>query len=122
MVYYRSATQRVWEGPVPGVYRLQHDDDEYQWTLSTAAGQILLTSARHKSEGDAVATIAAARICSVLPDRYERWESNSGYYFILKAANGAVLATSETYASRAAKNAGIRTCMLVGPVAPTVRV
>lgn len=38
---------------------------------------------------------------------YVRWSSNNQYYFVLKAVNGQVLVTSETYTTKAAALDGI---------------
>lgn len=46
----------------------------------------------------------------------------SEWYFVLKAGNGEVIATSETYSSKAAAKKGINSIRLNAPFAKTVEV
>ncbi len=47
---------------------------------------------------------------------------HSEWYFVLKAGNGEVIATSETYSSKSAAKKGIRSIRLNAPFAKVVEV
>jgi uncharacterized protein len=52
--------------------------------------------------------------------RYERKTSKDDKpYFVLKAANGEIIGTSEMYSSSSAAEKGIESCKANGPSAPT---
>jgi uncharacterized protein YegP (UPF0339 family) len=55
-----------------------------------------------------------------LDERYERKTSKKDEpYFVLKAANGEIIGTSEMYSSSSAAEKGIESCKANGPSAPT---
>ncbi|MFC6656013.1 YegP family protein [Roseibium salinum] len=81
---------------------------EYRFRLKAGNGEIILTSESYKQKASAKNGIDSVRENALLDDRYERKESKSGQpMFNLKASNGQVIGTSETYSSAASRDNGI---------------
>ncbi|MBZ0116191.1 MAG: YegP family protein [Sandaracinaceae bacterium] len=87
------------------------------WQATDGRHYFRLLAANHEivlgSQGYSTRTAALNGVLSVLDNgedlrRYEvRYASNGQPYFVLKAANGAVIGVSETYSSRSAAEGGI---------------
>lgn len=83
-------------------------NSEYLFNLKAGNGEVILTSETYVTKDSALAGIASVRVNSPIDERYERKMARNGQpYFILKAANGLVLGTSEFYANETAMSYGI---------------
>jgi uncharacterized protein YegP (UPF0339 family) len=71
--------------------------------LTGQNGDVILNSEIHSRQVVAEEGVAAVRVNASIDDRYDRRKSPQGqHYFVLRDASGAVLGTSEMYASEAA--------------------
>ena len=81
---------------------------EHRFRLKAGNGEIILASEGYNQRSGAENGIDSVRKNAPDDNRYERKETASGgYRFNLKAANGQVIGTSETYKSSAARDNGI---------------
>jgi uncharacterized protein YegP (UPF0339 family) len=86
--------------------------DQYAFNLTASNGAIDLSSERYASHSGAVQAIESVRTNAAREERYERRTSRADEpYFVLKAANGEIVGTSEMYSSAAARDEGIRAVM-----------
>ena len=80
---------------------------EYMFNLKAANGETVLTSERYTSKAGANTGIQSVRVNAVIDSRYEDRDSvRFEKYFVLKAANGEIIGTSEMYSSAAARDNG----------------
>lgn len=81
---------------------------EYRFRLKAGNGEIILASEGYKQKSSAENGIESVRKNAPDDARYERKDTSSGKpMFNLKATNGQVIGTSETYSSASARDAGI---------------
>ena len=81
---------------------------EYRFRLKAGNGEIILASEGYKQKSSAENGIESVRKNAPDDARYERKDTSSGKpMFNLKATNGQVIGTSETYSSVSARDAGI---------------
>ena len=94
---------------MPGTFVLKKtSDDQFMFNLKAGNGEVILTSERYKAKGSAITGIDSVRTNSPMDERYDKRTATSGDpYFVLKAANGEIIGTSETYSSNAAMEKGI---------------
>lgn len=86
--------------------------DEFQFTLHAANHEIVLVSQRYSSKADALTGIDSVRENGPHDSRFTRKLSALGEpYFLLKAANGQIIGTSEMYGSEASRDNGVRAVM-----------
>lgn len=92
-----------------GKFELYEDKaGEYRFRLKAGNGEIILASEGYKQKASAENGIASVRKNAPLDERYERKATSSGKpMFNLKASNGQVIGTSESYSSEAARENGI---------------
>lgn len=91
-------------------------DAQFHWDLKGANARTILSSQLYASKASAEAGIKSCRTNSGDDARYERLTSkDSSPYFVLKAANGEVLGTSQMYSSESARDQGISSCRENGP-------
>ena len=89
-------------------FQLKASGKQFMFNLKAANGEIILTSEHYIAKGSAITGIDSVRANSLLNERYARRKATSGDpYFVLKAANGEIIGTSETYSSNAALEKGI---------------
>lgn len=87
-------------------------DGQYHFTLEADNSQVVLSSERYKDKASALKGIASVRKHAPDAQRYGKLVSSGGQaYFVLKAANGQVVGTSQMYASEATRDAGIQACV-----------
>lgn len=96
-------------------------NSEYFFRLkSTGNNEIILRSEQYKTRGGCEKRIDSVKTNAPIDSRYERlYSANGQYYFNLKAANGEVIGTSETYATSVGRDQGID---LVKTQAPSAHV
>ena len=91
---------------------------EYRFRLKAGNGEIILASEGYKQKASALNGIDSVKKNSAVDERYERKDSASGKpMFNLKATNGQVIGTSETYSSSRARDNGIASVMKNAPEA-----
>ena len=95
-------------------------DRQFVFYLKAANGEIILAIERYCSKKEALQAIELVRKNCSLDDRFERKHSTRFRpFFILRSTNDEILGRSETYASEAAREKGIRSVMKNGPAAST---
>lgn len=93
-------------------------DGQFRFNLKAANGEIILTSELYKAKASALKGIASIRKNAPLDHRYDRKLDKAGHpRFNLKAANGEVIGSSESYNSESARESGIESVKKNGPVA-----
>lgn len=101
-------------------FHLKPSGTQYMFNLKGGNNEVVLTSERYTTKQNAQNGIASVKANAPLDGRYERRTASSGLpYFVLKAANGEILGTSETYSSTAARDTGIAWVKANAPGAPT---
>lgn len=81
---------------------------EYRFRLKAGNGQIILASEGYKQKASAQNGIESVRKNAADDSRFERAEAKGGKHrFNLRASNGQVIGTSETYESASARDNGI---------------
>ncbi|MEX0319996.1 MULTISPECIES: YegP family protein [unclassified Ruegeria] len=92
-----------------GKFELYKDKaGEFRFRLKAGNGQIILASEGYKQRASAENGIESVRKNAPEDGRYERKDTSSGKpMFNLKATNGQVIGTSETYESTASRENGI---------------
>lgn len=89
----------------------------YQFNLKAGNGQVILTSEGYPSMQACREGIDSVRLHAASEANFERKTAKDGSaYFTLKASNGDVIGTSETYASTSSRDKGIGS---VGKYAPS---
>jgi uncharacterized protein len=84
----------------------------FHWDVRAASGEIVLSSESYTTEAAAYNGALAAQLAGQARGGYEVRESAAGsFYFVVKAANGHVVGTSELYAARASADAAIASLM-----------
>ena len=81
---------------------------ETRFRLKASNGQVILASEGYKQKASALNGIESVRKNSGDDSRFERAETKNGKWrFNLKASNGQIIGTSETYESADARDNGI---------------
>ena len=81
---------------------------DFQFSLKAGNGEIILTSQGYSTKESCGRGVESVRLNSQNDERYERRQaSNGNYFFVLKAANGEIIGTSEMYISQAGMENGI---------------
>jgi len=95
-------------------------NDKYYFSLKAGNGEIILSSEMYESRSGAENGIESVKENAPLDIRYEKkTSSGSQPYFVLKAANGQIIGTSEMYSSTAARDNGIESVKKNAPGAGT---
>lgn len=85
-------------------------DSKYYFHVKAANGEIVLVSQAYTSKASATNGEASVKSNGVIATRYEvRAAADGQFYFVLKAANGAVVGKSELYVSRSNAERGAET-------------
>ncbi|MCP5368084.1 MAG: YegP family protein [Hyphomicrobiales bacterium] len=94
---------------MPGTFELYKDKKgEFRFRLKASNGQVILASEGYAQRASANNGIESVRKNAPLDARYERKETKSGQHmFNLKASNGQVIGTSESYTTAAARDNGV---------------
>lgn len=81
---------------------------KFMFNLKAGNGEVILTSEMYEQKASAVVGIESVRKNGTADGNFEMRKSSGGQpYFVLKAANGEVIGTSEMYSSDAAARNGI---------------
>lgn len=100
-----------------GKFELYKDKaGEFRFRLKAGNGEIILASEGYKRRASAENGIASVRKNAQIDARFERRVTKSGApRFNLKASNGQVIGTSESYSSEASRDNGIASVMRNAP-------
>lgn len=80
---------------------IQRKNSEYQFNLKASNGQVILTSEGYTTKANCHNGIESVRKNSQIDSHFDHKNSKDGkWYFTLKASNGQVIGTSETYESK----------------------
>jgi hypothetical protein len=91
---------------------------EFRFRLKAGNGETILASEGYKDRAGADNGIQSVKKNADLLARFEKKSSASGQpYFVLKAANGQVVGTSEQYSTEEARDGGIKSVMHAAPLA-----
>ena len=91
---------------------------EFRFRLKAGNGENILASEGYKQKASAENGIASVRKNAPEDARYERKETAAGkYMFNLKATNGQVIGTSQSYTSASGRDNGIDSVMRNAPEA-----
>ncbi len=95
-------------------------DGQFYFNLKATNGQVILTSEMYTTKAAAENGIASVQKNASTDARYEVRKNKKGEpYFVLKAANGQIIGTSEGYSSDAACKNGMESVKKNGPTAKT---
>ena len=93
----------------------------YIFMLKTGSGQVILTSEPFRQRTGALDGIKFVQANAGRPEWFERrLGAENQAYFVLKAAKGRVLGCGELCSSQHAMERGIKSVMVLGPVARVV--
>lgn len=94
---------------------------EFRFRLKAGNGEIILASEGYKAKTSCKNGIESVRKNSQIDARFERKDTKSGkWMFNLKASNGQVVGTSETYESTKSRDNGIASVAKNAPDAKVV--
>ena len=95
-------------------------DGQFRFNLKAGNGETILTSELYKAKASALNGIESIKKNAPLDGRYERKIDKAGHpRFNLKAANGEVIGSSESYSSESAREGGIESVKANAPTAIT---
>jgi uncharacterized protein len=102
-----------------GMYALaKTSDGRFLFNLKAANGEKILTSQSYEAKAGAVDGIDSVRTNAPNDAQFDRMTSNDNKpYFVLKAANGEVVGTSEQYSSDEAMETGVESVKTNAPTA-----
>ncbi|MCS3529139.1 YegP family protein [Chryseobacterium sp. JUb7] len=93
-------------------------NDDYQFNLKAANGQVILTSQGYSSKSSCEKGIDSVRVHSKDRSKFEINTAKDGrFYFNLKAGNGQVIGTSQMYESENGLENGIESVKTNAPIA-----
>ncbi len=94
---------------------------KFRFNLRAGNNEIILTSEHYETKSGALNGIASVRKNAPDENRYVRKTATNGSpYFVLTAANGEIIGTSELYSTATARDNGISAVMKTAPDAPLV--
>lgn len=102
-----------------GKFEIYNDKaGEFRFRLKAGNGQTILASEGYSAKSGCNNGIESVKTNAPNDDRYERKQTASGkYMFNLKASNGQVIGTSESYESASARDNGIESVKTNAPTA-----
>lgn len=88
----------------------------YRFNLTAKNGQVILSSQNYSAKASCLNGVESVRKNSQEEGRFEVLEAKNGeHYFNLKASNGQIIGTSETYKSMASCNNGMKSVATNAP-------
>lgn len=95
------------------------NDNQYYFRLRARNGEIILGSEGYVAKTGCKNGVATVKENAPDDENYDRrTATNNQYYFVLKAANGEIIGTSELYTTREARENGIEAVKDTAPDAP----
>jgi len=96
---------------------------EYRFRLKAGNGQNILASEGYAAKTGCTNGIDSVKTNAPIDARYERKQTTAGkFMFNLKATNGQVIGTSESYETAAARDNGIESVKTNAPTATVVEI
>src|SRR5262245_576885 len=93
-------------------------DGHFHFHLKAANGEIIFSSQQYKAKASALDGIASVKANATVDSHFERKTSHGKQpYFILKAANGETVGSSQMYSSTSAMEKGIESVKSNAPTA-----
>lgn len=90
----------------------ENESGEWSFVLKSANGEIIGVSETYKRKQGAERGIASVRSCAPDHTAFElRRAIDESHYFVLKADNGEIILTSETYETKGGARKGIKAVM-----------
>lgn len=104
---------------MPGKFEIYKDKKgEFRFRLKSANGQNILASEGYKTKASCKNGIESVKKNSADLSRFEKKETKSGKYsFNLKAGNSQVVGTSQSYATAASRDNGVKSVKTTAPKA-----
>ena len=103
-----------------GKFKITKSGEQYHFVLEASNGEPILSSEMYESKAGAITGIESIKANSLDDNNFERLISKDlKDYFILKAGNGEIIGTSETYESFFGMEKGIASVMKNAPNAIT---
>ena len=103
-----------------GYFLLTKSGNQFKFALKAGNHETILSSELYTAKSSALNGIASVKANSKNDTSYERKTSKDDKpYFVLKAANGEIIGTSELYSSTSAAEKGIESCKANGHGGPT---
>lgn len=100
---------------------LRGKSGKFHFNLKSSNGQIVLSSQMYKSIGAAKNGIESVRQNASIAERFDRRTTKKEQpYFVLKAGNGMIIGSSESYNSERSMENGIRSVQKNAPDAELV--
>ncbi len=91
-------------------------DGQFHFSLKAGNGEIILSSELYKAKASALNGIESVKKNAALDARYEKKNDKAGHpRFNLKAANGEIIGSSESYSSESARDHGIESVKTNAP-------
>lgn len=96
-------------------------NDEFQFNLKAANGQVILSSEGYTTKAACLNGIESVKKNSQEEKRFEVLEAKNGkHYFNLKATNGQIIGTSQMYETLAGCQNGVQSVTKNAPTADVV--
>lgn len=97
--------------------------EEHRFRLKAGNGEIILSSEGYKAKAGCQNGIESVKKNSQDENRFEKKDTSAGkFMFNLKAGNGEVIGTSQSYASADSRDKGVQCVMKDAPDAEVVEV
>lgn len=91
-------------------------DGQFYFNLKASNGSIILKSERYEAKSGTENGIKSVKTNAPDDARFDLKTSSNGLaYFVLKAANGEIIGTSEMYSSESARDSGIESVKTNAP-------
>lgn len=91
-------------------------NDDYQFNLKAANGQVILTSQGYSSKSACENGIESVKTNAPDDSKYERKTASDGSpYFLLKAGNGQIIGNSQMYSTASSMENGIESVKTNAP-------
>jgi uncharacterized protein YegP (UPF0339 family) len=96
----------------------QGNDDQFYFRLRAANNEIVLTSEGYVSKDGCLNGVDSVKSNAPMVEHFQKKQSSDNqYYFLLVAANGKTIGSSEMYTTEAARDHGIEVVHDVAPQA-----
>ncbi|WP_159566178.1 YegP family protein [Budvicia diplopodorum] len=96
-------------------------DDRFYFRLKAGNGQVILGSEGYTTKANCINGIKSVKSHASEPRYFEKKVTVNGKFsFNLKASNGQIVATSQTYTTEQSRDAGIHSVSANGPEAETI--
>lgn len=105
------------EIPHPKFELFKGKDDQFYFRLKSVNGKVLVFSEGYKAKDSAINGIRSVKNNGASADNYRKKTSDSGdkFSFSIIATNGQVVASSDSYAAEASRDAGIESTVNTAP-------